>query len=62
VVTRSGRRVAFITPAPRANGKALRDVFRRWRGNAALDDSFVARVAHGREAAAGDLDADPWRD
>lgn len=62
VVTRSGRRVALITPAPRANGKALREVFRRWQGNAALDDTFATNVAAAREAAVTDLDGDPWRD
>lgn len=61
VVTRAGRRVAAITPAPRANGGALRAVFERWQGNAALDDSLAARVNAVREAAAADLDADPWR-
>lgn len=62
VVTRNGRRVAMITPAPRANGKALRDVFRRWQGRAELDDEFAANVAAAREAVSGDLDSDPWRD
>jgi prevent-host-death family protein len=62
VVTRAGRRVALITPAPRANGKALREVFRRWQGNPALDDTFAANVAAAREVASADLDSDPWRD
>lgn len=62
VVTRSGRRVALITPAPRANGKALRAVFRRWHGNAALDDKFAAHIAEAREAASTESDTDPWHD
>lgn len=62
VVTRNGRRVAMITPAPRANGKALHDIFRRWQGRAELDDEFEANVAAAREAVSGDLDSDPWRD
>lgn len=61
VVTRAGRRVALITPAPRANGAALREVFQRWQGNPALDDAFVAQVTAAREAASPELDTDPWR-
>ena len=62
VVTRSGRRVALITPAPRANGALLREVMRRWAGDPALDDTFAAHVAQAREAASGELDSDPWDD
>lgn len=62
VVTRSGRKVAVITPAPRANGRALREVLARWRGNAAFDEEFAANVSSARELASNDLDADPWRD
>lgn len=61
VVTRAGRRVAAITPAPRANGAALRAVFERWHGNPALDDTLAARVAAARETASAELDTDPWR-
>ncbi|OZM84301.1 hypothetical protein CFP66_02925 [Pseudonocardia sp. MH-G8] len=43
VVTRSGRRVALIAPAPRANGAALSDVLDRWRGHPALDDPSLRR-------------------
>ncbi|WP_219412656.1 type II toxin-antitoxin system Phd/YefM family antitoxin [Pseudonocardia nigra] len=62
VVTRSGRRVALIAPAPRANGGALREVLGRWRGHPALDDTFAAQVGAVREAASEELDTDPWRD
>ncbi len=62
VVTRAGKRVALIAPAPRANGAALREVFHRWQGNAAFDDTFAANVAAAREAATAALDIDPWRD
>jgi prevent-host-death family protein len=62
VVTRNGRRVALITPAPRANGKALHEVFRRWHGHAGLDEEFEANVLAGRAAVSGELDEDPWRD
>lgn len=60
VVTRAGRRVALITPAPRANGAALRQVFARWQHNPALDDAFAAQVSAAREAASAELDTDPW--
>lgn len=60
VVVRSGRRVALIGPAPRANGAELRAVFERWRGHDALDDAFAGNVAAAREAASAQEDADPW--
>lgn len=60
VVTRAGRRVATIAPAPRANGAALRAVFERWHSNPALDDTLAARVDAAREAASRELDANPW--
>jgi prevent-host-death family protein len=62
VVTRSGRRVALIAPAPRANGAALLDVFDRWRDHPALDDAFAAQVDAARSAVSTELDSDPWRD
>lgn len=61
VVTRAGRRVAVITPAPRANGAALRAVFERWHGNPALDDTLAARVDAARQGVSAELDTDPWR-
>ncbi|MFD2416178.1 type II toxin-antitoxin system Phd/YefM family antitoxin [Amycolatopsis pigmentata] len=62
VVHRGGRRVALIAPAPRANGKALLDVFERWRGRDELDEAFAENVAKARAATEGDLDSDPWLD
>lgn len=61
LITRSGKRVALIVPAPRANAAVLRDVVARWRGNAAFDDTFATQVAAVRDADAGELDTDPWR-
>lgn len=61
VVTRSGQRVALIVPAPRANGRALLDVLRRWRGHAEADGAFVANVAAAREVGRVERDSDPWR-
>lgn len=61
VVTRAGRRVATISPAPRANGAALRAVLDRWQGHPALDKAFSEQVEAAREAVSSDLDSDPWR-
>ena len=61
VVTRSGHRVALIAPAPPSNGAALREVFRRWEGNPALDDTFAANIAAANGAVSADLDTDAWR-
>lgn len=61
VVTRSGRRVALITPAPRANGAALRGVLDRWRGHPALDRAFAAQVESAGSSVSAELDEDPWR-
>lgn len=60
VVTRAGRRIATIAPAPRANGAALRSVFERWHRDPALDETFGEHVEAAREAAAVELDTDPW--
>ncbi|GAA0898531.1 type II toxin-antitoxin system prevent-host-death family antitoxin [Pseudonocardia zijingensis] len=62
VVTRSGRRVALIAPAPRANGGAVLDLFESWRGHPAFDDAFESRVNAARKSVSADLDTDPWRD
>jgi prevent-host-death family protein len=62
VVTRSGRRVALIAPAPRANGGAVLDLFERWRGNPAFDEAFEERVNAARNSVSAELDTDPWRD
>lgn len=62
VVTRAGRRIAAITPAPQTNGAALRAVFKRWSGDSALDDTLAARVAAARGTVSAELDTDPWRD
>lgn len=61
VVTRSGRRVALIAPAPRANGGAVLGLFERWRGHPAFDDAFEERVNAARNSVTADLDTDPWR-
>ncbi len=44
VVTRGGRRIAVIGPAPVGNGAALNDVLRRFQP----DDDFAADIASAR--------------
>jgi antitoxin (DNA-binding transcriptional repressor) of toxin-antitoxin stability system len=61
VITRGGRRVAMLVPAPRANGAALLEVLRRWEARVPVGDAFEADVAAARESSA-DLDGDPWRE
>ena len=60
VVTRAGRRVASIAPAPAATGAALNAVLTRWRGAAALDDDFAESIDTARAAASTEDDRDPW--
>jgi antitoxin (DNA-binding transcriptional repressor) of toxin-antitoxin stability system len=61
VVTRGGRRVALIVPAPRANGQAVGEVLTRWRGRLDVDDAFAAHVVAAGDATV-DLDRNPWRE
>ena len=61
VVTRGGRRVALIVPAPRANGQAVNEILARWRGRLNIDDVFAAHVADAGDATI-ELDRDPWRE
>lgn len=60
VVTRSGRRVALIEAAPKANGRALRELLNRWRGDPALDEAFAAQVAAGQGGVSPEADRDLW--
>lgn len=60
VVTRSGRRIASIAPAPAATGAVLNAVLARWRGSAALDDAFSESIGTARAAASIEDDRDPW--
>ncbi|UOX88048.1 type II toxin-antitoxin system Phd/YefM family antitoxin [Amycolatopsis sp. FBCC-B4732] len=61
-VTRNGKRVALIVPAPHANGVAVCAVFHRWAGKLDVDDRFEENVTKVRETASAELDSDPWRD
>lgn len=62
VITCCGRSAAMIVPAHRANGRALRELFDRWRQNPALDDAFAVNVAEARTAAGAGQDSNPWHD
>lgn len=61
VVTRGGRRVALIVPAPGGNGKAVSEVLDRWRGRLGVDEEFMAHVATAGNMPVK-LDRDPWRE
>lgn len=63
VVTRGGRRIALIVPAPRANGRAVGDVLARWRDRLGIDDAFAAVVADTDQTGiTAGTDRDPWHD
>jgi prevent-host-death family protein len=55
VVTRGGKRLATITPAPAANGAAVADFLAAHQGT--LDDSFAEDVLGTRDLLALE---DPW--
>ncbi len=59
-VTRSGHRVALIVPAPRANGAAVAEVFRKWRGTLEFGPEWDEMLEENRAMPAR-LE-DPWRD
>lgn len=62
IVTRGGRRVATIAPAPASSGGALRDVFARWQGRTDLADALATHIKAARSAVSAEQDTDPWRD
>lgn len=62
VVTRAGRRIASIAPAPPATGAALNAVLARWQSAPALDDDFAESIEAARNAATSEKDSDPWTD
>ena len=55
VITRGGKRLATIAPAPSGNGTALADFLAEHRGT--LDDGFADDVLGARELLTDD---DPW--
>ncbi len=60
LVTRSGRRIASITPAAQANGKAVNAVLARWSDSDLFDDDFLPQIAETLRAADPESDRDPW--
>jgi prevent-host-death family protein len=60
VVTRSGKRAALITPAPRSSGKALRAVFKQYRVHPIVDDDWTSTIADGLSSVSAAEDIDPW--
>jgi prevent-host-death family protein len=60
VVTRAGRRIASIAPAPAATGAAFNAVLERWRGSDVFGDHLTANIAKACAAASVDDDTDPW--
>lgn len=55
IVTRGGKRLATIAPAPAANGAALADFLAQRQGS--LDDSFATDVLGARDLLVSE---DPW--
>jgi prevent-host-death family protein len=62
VVTRNGRRVALIVPAPRANGGAFLAAVGDWAGRTEFDEAFATRVAEAETPDSAGLDNDPWQE
>jgi antitoxin (DNA-binding transcriptional repressor) of toxin-antitoxin stability system len=62
VVTRAGRRIAAMAPAPTETGAALNEVLERWAGSNLFDDTFLARLDDTLTATDPDADVDPWND
>lgn len=62
VVTRAGRRIASITPAPSATGAAFNAVLNHWSSTDAFDDNFADNIADARTSLSSADDADPWTD
>lgn len=62
MVTRSGRRIATISPVPRGNLGELGAIFDEWNAADLLDDEFEANVVAARESVVAGRDSDPWND
>lgn len=60
VVTRGGRRIAAMAPAPAHTGAALNEVLGRWVGTNLFDDTFLDHLDDTLTAADPGEDADPW--
>jgi antitoxin (DNA-binding transcriptional repressor) of toxin-antitoxin stability system len=62
VVTRAGRRIAAMAPAPTETGTALNEVLERWAGSNVFDETFLDCLDDTLAAADPDADVDPWND
>lgn len=62
LVTRGGRRIAAMSPAPPETGAALNEVLDRWAGTNLFDDTFLEGLDDTLTAADPGKDADPWND
>jgi antitoxin (DNA-binding transcriptional repressor) of toxin-antitoxin stability system len=62
VVTRAGRRVAAMAPAPAESGAALNEVLDRWAGTNLFEAAFLHSLEDALTAADPDKDVDAWND
>lgn len=62
LVTRSGRSIATIAPAPRGNVRTLRRVFAEWKAAELVDDEFETAIRESLSQVRADEDSDPWSD
>ncbi|WP_336088040.1 type II toxin-antitoxin system Phd/YefM family antitoxin [Nocardia sp. SSK8] len=60
VITRKGVCVARLLPAPRANGRGLNKLARKWAGNIGLDEEFETAIESIDRYASAQEDSDPW--
>lgn len=63
-VVRGGERIAMVTPAPRANGKAVLAAMKagRERVHPGAAEALHRGLDAVEEAVSTELDADPWRE
>lgn len=60
LVTRSGRKAALITPAPRSSGRVLRAVFEQYRVHPIVDDDWSSTIGNALGSVSAEEDTDPW--
>lgn len=62
LVTRSGRSIATIAPAPRGNVRVLRRVFAEWNAAEIVDDEFESAIQESLSEVSPAEDRDPWNE
>ncbi len=62
LVTRAGRRIAAIAPAPAETGAALNEALARWAGTNLFDETFLDRLDDALTAGDPAKNVDPWND